>query len=156
MIKSYLKFFFYLANLILKKNCEFQIWNPDGFHGTSRGRGGKITSLLCHQGMCETLKIKMIFILQAYPPPPQSIKIELFCFMILLDCLTSIFESNPVDLDLLWLGCSGEGGTPERGRWSGCQDPEGREGDPGPGEHPETDEQPERNVQEKLQQSHRV
>lgn len=107
--------------------------------------------------MCETLKIKMIFILQAYPPPlPQSIKIELFCFMILLDCLTSIFESNPVDLDLLWLGCSGEGGTPERGRWSGCQDPEGREGDPGPGEHPETDEQPERNVQEKLQQSHRV
>lgn len=69
MIKSYLKFFFYLANLILKKNCEFQIWNPDGFHGTSRGRGGKITSLLCHQGMCETLKIKMIFILQAYPPP---------------------------------------------------------------------------------------
>lgn len=69
MIKSYSNFFFLLGKPYLNFFFEFQIWNPDGFHGTSRGRGGKITSLLCHQGMCETLKIKMIFILQAYPSP---------------------------------------------------------------------------------------
>lgn len=149
MIKLYLIFFFYLTNFNLKTTCKFQIRNPDGFHGTTRGRGGEITSLLCHQGLCKTLE---------NPPPPLKKKILLFlvalwfCWIVWI----WIFEFNPVDLDLLWLGCSGEGGTPERGRWSGCQDPEGREGNSGPWEYPETDEQSERNVQEKLQQSHRV
>lgn len=94
LIKLYLIFFFYLTNFNLKTTCKFQIRNPDGFHGTTRGRGGEITSLLCHQGLCKTLE---------NPPPPLKKK---FYFSLLLYDSVGLFEYGFLNLILLiWICC---------------------------------------------------